>query len=81
VFFYELQQFLLFGLGQAYGFADEGWWGSRFEFYGVVLGSRWGKLSFLSLFEYISIISILERDIVRSSGFLLSACEDSSSGK
>ena len=81
MFFYELQQFLLLSLGQVYGFADEGRRGSRFEFYGMVPGSRRRELSFLSLFEYISVIPILERDIVQSTGFLLSAYEDSLSGK
>jgi hypothetical protein len=64
MFLYELQQLLLLGLGQAYGFANEGWWGPWFEFYGMVPGSQWGKLSFLSLLKDVPVISILEGDAV-----------------
>jgi hypothetical protein len=81
VFLYELQQLLLLGLGQAYGLANEGWQGPWFEFYGVVLGSRWGKLPFLSLLKDVSIISILEGDTVQSSGLWFSFCEDAPSGE
>jgi hypothetical protein len=47
----------------------------------MVPGLRWGELSFSSLFEYISIISVLERDVVRLAGFLLSAYEGPLSGE
>jgi hypothetical protein len=38
VFFNEFQELLLFGLGESYGFADEGWGCPRFELDCMVLG-------------------------------------------
>ncbi len=59
MFFEELGEFSLFGLGETDGFADEGRWCSGFKLDGVIPGpGGWQAFSF-SLLEYVSVISVL----------------------